>query len=379
MIMTNSLPVIAHFIDTQNKGGAEVTMMDLVIYQHRTGRNVIVFHHHNKYIADKCQQLDIKTASIPAHKHYKRTYTLPLYAVALARKLKQYDVDILHSHLFGPATANALACWLTNIRHIATLHDVYMIEDKPIRAKLLQLSCKLGTKLVCVSKDMEKFYRQRLNLDKGELKTIYNASEVNTAPSGENRSALLKLYDLDPDKIVISTIGRLVPLKRIDWIITALSSLDKNLLANVKLVVIGDGPEKKPLIALAEEILPGKAVFTGEITNVSDLLNLSDIYVQFSNTEGLSRSIIEALSCRLPCIVSDVGGNREIVINGCNGYLLDSLDHQNLVESLATLIKNGSNRTEMGKASFNHFKECFNFGHFQTEYVRLYQNNDNKK
>jgi len=363
---------IAHFIDTQNKGGAEVTLIDLAIYQKSAGFDVSVFHHNNAFLDDQCQQHGIKTVAIPAHKFYKHTYTLPLYSLIFAYKLRKSRIDVLHSHLFGPITGNAFATKLSGIRHIGTLHDIYMIQDKPVRIKLLSMSHWLGTRLVCVSNDMASFYKRYLSLNSEKITTIYNAAQINEQPTAEKRQDLFKRYSISNSKIIITTVGRLVPLKRIDWIINALSAIDKILLDDVNLLIIGDGPEKNNLLELAEKKLPGKVLFTGEISDVSDILNISDIYVQFSNTEGLSRSIIEALSCKLPCIVSDVGGNRELVIHNKNGFVIPASDRTQFTEKLNKLIHDESYRKKYGQASYEHYKLNFDFDKFQKKYLKIY-------
>ena len=63
---------IAHFIDTKNKGGAEVTLMDLAIHQRQSGIEVTVFQNNNDFIIDLCMENDISVESIPAHNYYKK-------------------------------------------------------------------------------------------------------------------------------------------------------------------------------------------------------------------------------------------------------------------------------------------------------------------
>ena len=248
-----------------------------------------------------------------------------------------------------------------------------MLEEKASRIKLLSLSNKLGTKLVSVSKDMSDFYVKCLHLDKAEMTTIYNASIIETKPSPFTKKNIFDQYSLSDDDIIITTVGRLVTLKRVDWIINAFSNIDNIANKNVKLIIIGDGPEYANLSALTKKNNLHNIIFTGEIQNVNELLYLSDIYVQFSNTEGLSRSIIEALSCQLPCIVSDVGGNRELVLNNINGYLLNASDLDSLTEALTRLLVNDEKRTFFGELSFAHFNKHFNFDKFQTSYLSLYK------
>ncbi|MDX2505571.1 MAG: glycosyltransferase family 4 protein [Gammaproteobacteria bacterium] len=365
---------IAHFIDTQNKGGAEVTLMDLCIYQKQAGHDVIVFHHNNDYITKSCVHHQIGQVDIPAYRFYKSTYTLPLYAFSCAKILKQLNIDVLHSHLFGPITGNALATKLTGCKHIGTLHDIYMIEDKPARAKLLQLTSKLQTKLVCVSNNMADFYIKHMKSAPEKILTIYNAARIPESPSAEAEHKLMTHYQIAENDLIITAVGRLVPLKRVDRIIHSLNTIDR---ADVKLVIIGDGPEASSLRALVTSLnLDGQVIFTGEISNVSDLLYLSHIFTQFSSTEGLSVSIIEAMACKLPCVVSDVGGNAELIVEGQTGYVIDSERDDLLVNRLHRLLEDEELRSQFGTRAFSHFNDHFTFDKFQHAYLDLYRANN---
>jgi len=365
---------IAHFIDTQNKGGAEVTLMDLCIYQKQAGYDVIVFHHNNEFITKSCGQHQIKQADIPSYRFYKSTYTLPLYAISFAKRLIQLKVDVLHSHLFGPITGNAMATRLSGCQHIGTLHDIYMIEEKPSRAKLLQLASMLKTKLVCVSNNMADFYIKHMKSTPEKILTIYNAARIPEFPSAETQNKLITHYQIAEDDLIITAVGRLVPLKRVDRIIQALSAINQN---NVKLFIIGDGPEASSLRSLVTSLnLDSQVIFTGEISNVSDLLYLSHIFAQFSSTEGLSVSIIEAMACKLPCVVSDVGGNAELVVEGKTGYVIDSERDDLLINRLSKLLEDKKQRSQFGTHAFSHFNNHFTFEKFQHAYLDLYRANN---
>ena len=360
---------IAHFIDTQNKGGAEVTLMDLCVHQKQAGHDVIVFHHNNTYLTDECNRHQIEQFAIPAYRLYKSTYTLPLYAIFFAKKLKNLKLDVLHSHLFGPITGNAAAAKLSNTRHIGTLHDIYMIEEKPVRARLLQLANKLQTRLVCVSQNMSDFYVNCLNTSK--ILTIYNAARIPKIPSPEVIADLMAQYQIADQDVIISAVGRLVPLKRVQRIITALHDIDRD---DIKLIIIGDGPELASLQSLTASLkLENQVIFTGEITNVNDLLYISNIFTQYSSTEGLSRSIIEAMACKLPCVVSDVGGNSELIKHEQSGYVVASESDDLLTSNLLKLINDEELRSQFGNQAFSLFNDHFTFDRFQNAYLDLYR------
>src|SRR5262249_38695768 len=114
------------------------------------------------------------------------------------------------------------------------------------------------------------------------------------------------------DSIVAIVVGRLVSLKRTCDALYALR--DASGKQKITLLIAGEGPEYPALVALADQLrLSEKIRFLGARDDIAALLRCSDIFVQCSETEGLSMSIIEALHAGLPCVVTRVGGNSELV------------------------------------------------------------------
>ena len=92
---------------------------------------------------------------------------------------------------------------------------------------------------------------------------------------------------------------------------------------NIKVTFVGDGPDFYKAKLVADELRLGESVvFLGARTDVAELLPKFDVFLLLSNWEGFPISIIEAMRAGLPVIASDVGGVKEAVIDGVNGYLL---------------------------------------------------------
>ncbi|MFT6835925.1 MAG: glycosyltransferase involved in cell wall biosynthesis [Francisellaceae bacterium] len=353
---------IAHFIETDVPGGAEQVMLDLClsIKGEMPEYSPVVLTFGHQWTIEQCKAKGIQHITIPYKLFFKKTIFLPIFGVLFAIWLKKNNIALLHSHLFGPITGSAFASFLARIPHVGTLHDVYMIEEKPIRIKLIKLASKLGTKLITVSQQMNAFYAKEITKDK--LLTIYNG--INTL-----------LYK--PDKAIktstihVVCIGRLVKLKQVDKVITTCIGLFDHY--NIDLTIVGDGPEMGVLRELSKNNLE-KICFLGQRNNTEQYLQSGDIFIQFSTTEGLSRSIIEASASGLPCIVSNVGGNKEIVIDQKTGYIIPPNDTASLSQSLEKLICDKKLRHEFGKAARKHALTMFNEQVCNQKYLSLYLN-----
>ncbi|OGV35332.1 MAG: hypothetical protein A2020_06325 [Lentisphaerae bacterium GWF2_45_14] len=122
---------------------------------------------------------------------------------------------------------------------------------------------------------------------------------------------------------IVST-RSLYPEYRLDDLIKAFAVV-RSRYSGAKLSIIGDGPEKKNLMKLAESLGVAEGVsFPGKIKQVeiAVMLSESDIYISLIDTEGLSSSLLEACSCGVLPIVSDIPASREIIKNGENGILI---------------------------------------------------------
>jgi len=357
---------IAHFIETGVPGGAEQVLLDLCEYTKKTNPAfhpiVVTFKH--TWIKEQCESRDIPYLELSFKQYFKSTKTLPIFAYKFALWLKEHEVSLLHSHLFGPITGGALAAFLSGTPHIGTIHDIHMIEDKPSRIRLYQLAGLLGTRLITVSNDMKRFYKDNAWFKASSIETIYNGVQL---PSSQQN--LKNTLNIGEDTLVVTCMGRLVKLKQVNRIIHACTRLLKK--HEFYLLIVGDGPETDTLKELAKNERNIK--FLGARNDISDILESSDIFVQYSTTEGLSRSIIEAAVSNVPCIVSNVGGNKEIVVNGVNGFLVSPNHLKELEDRLTTLLTNQSIRQAMRSHKTLDSADKFGIKKNYSQYLELYK------
>lgn len=168
---------------------------------------------------------------------------------------------------------------------------------------------------------------------------------------------LKKTLDIPKGVVVLTTIGFNIRIKGFDILVKSIQSLmDSNRLKNdIIVLVIGisenseDSNSLRQLIA--EAGLNRKIMSLGIRNDINDILNISDIYLQPSRTEGLSLSIMEALNYSLPVIGTRVGGIPEIVHEGENGYLFEKENVEGLADRIEILVNNREVREMMGRKS----------------------------
>ena len=147
------------------------------------------------------------------------------------------------------------------------------------------------------------------------------------------------------DMPIIITVGEHSKRKNHAVCIQALT-----LVKNAVLVFCGVGQEEEALKELAKEHKVSERIrFLGFRRDIPRLLKASDIFIFSSLHEGLPKSLMEAMAAGLPCIVSDVRGNTDLIQNDCGGYVCKPHDVQGFAEKLTMLMQNPALQTKFGK------------------------------
>lgn len=155
------------------------------------------------------------------------------------------------------------------------------------------------------------------------------------------------------DEFVITAVGRLEKNKNVDNMIKAVAKCRNK----VKLLLCGIGKEEDNLKKLVKDLnIMDRVTFLGFRKDIYEILKISHGYMLTSYREGLSRSLMEAMSAGLPCIVSKIRGNVDLIENGEGGYLCEPDDVEGLTEAIDLIAGNremgrimGSNNLEVIK------------------------------
>lgn len=167
------------------------------------------------------------------------------------------------------------------------------------------------------------------------ISVIYN--EVDFKPLDMGQEEARKKIGIAGN--VILTVGRLVPWKGFRMLIKIMPQL-LQINGFFRLVIVGDGPEKKLLEAMIKNLGLEKKVFlVGKKTRdeLGTYMAAADLFVLNTGYEGFSHQILEAMACGLPIITTAVGGNKEIIKQGENGFMVRYNDEFNLIEAIKTL------------------------------------------
>lgn len=200
--------------------------------------------------------------------------------------------------------------------------------------RIQSLLCKKADLIIVPSEYLKKVVKG-WGVEEGKISVIYNAVdfEKTNLPKEEARKKIGI-----PGNIILSS-GRLVPWKGFRMLIKIMPRL-LELNQFFRLVIVGDGPEKKNLELMVKNMGLDRKVFVVGKKSKEELsiyLAASDMFVLNSGYEGFSHQILEVMAAGVPVIASAMGGNKEVIEQGENGFLVRYNDEFNLVEAIKGL------------------------------------------
>lgn len=220
---------------------------------------------------------------------------------------EQYDVKAYHIHEGKSVILFSVATLLTRRgKTIYTLHSTY--KNYPFHNKLFSFCASLlAKKVVCVSDTSYKYYPKTLKVLRGKnAMSIQNGVDTDRIDAVDNSNLPVN------EMFTMMYVARLVPLKRHYILFDALTELQ-----NVKLVLIGQGPLKDELVALAKEKgIENQVEFRGLLPREEVYRSLmeADLYVSTSSYEGLPIGVLEAMGCGTACLVTNIEQHEEIAV-----------------------------------------------------------------
>jgi glycosyltransferase involved in cell wall biosynthesis len=261
---------------------------------------------------------------------FYRTFEFVYWSLRLLKEIYRFNADIIIAQYayftgFICTIAANLTGKLCVIRAVGS--DLRIDSQSLLGKVIVSWAIKNVSGVICVSKDLDN------------IANAFGAKSTVVIPSPLDLSDFEEKVYAEKEWEIIS-VAILKPVKGMSYLINAMGQLDDN-----KLLIIGDGPERKNLESLSNDLaLSERVLFKGWVDHslVWDYLQRSKVFVLPSISEGCSRALREAMACGLPIVATNVGGTPEIVVDGINGFLVPPRNEQAMAEAVKKILTNNN-------------------------------------
>lgn len=283
--------------------------------------------------------------------------------------LKQNKITVMHAHNMGPAFYGAISVCFAGVPvAVVTRHG-----RDPIRWNALLWH--MIDAVVAISKDTITEFRKSNAISASKAHVIYNGTDTTVSRNIlADRSSIKKQFGISDSDIVIGSVGRLCPEKDFITLINAYKFIVLRY-PNTKLLIVGGGKLQAELaMYCSQNGIDNKVIFTGFRNNIHELLEIIDIFVLSSISEGMPLALLEAMASGKPSVVTNVGGNVEVVVDGVTGFIVPPKTPDVLASRIMDLIGNKKLSEQFSEAAKNRVADYFSVEHMAEEYLKLYLN-----
>ena len=209
-------------------------------------------------------------------------------------------------------------------------------------------------------------------LNKNNSHYDYNGFDLNRMKHLEDKEVMKKLFNITT-KYIVGMVAAFSEKKDYRTFVSAANIvLDKS--KDVTFVAVGDGPNLINCKKLVRFVNKEKIKFLGKQKDIESIVNIFDIGVLATYTEGISNSIMEYMALGKPVIATDGGGTNEIVINNETGFSIEQKNVEQLSEKILSLIENPEKSKEFGITGRNRIIKNFSLETMVGSYLQLYKN-----
>ncbi|XOB40742.1 MAG: glycosyltransferase family 4 protein [Candidatus Nealsonbacteria bacterium] len=338
---------IFYLITKSEIGGAQTHIYQLSRYFIKRGEKIAVMSYLGGWLEKKMGELGIKF--YPNKYLFNEINLIRDFKTIkeIKKAIKDFRPDLISCHSTKAGFLGRLVV-KNKIPTIFTAHGWGFTPGVPWwrRYPVLlaeKIAARFCSKIICVSEFDKKLALKYKIASPEKIVTIHNGMEIQAEFPRE----------IDPNKIKIVFVGRLGRQKDPLLLIKGFNELSFEIKNKVQISIIGEGIKRKELERFIEENkLEKKIKLLGRLPRkeVFEILKKSHIFVLISNWEGFPYTVIEAMSCGLGIIASDVGGIREAIDEKC-GILIKRGDKEELKKALEKLLKNPELIQEMGRAA----------------------------
>lgn len=356
---------ILMLIDSLVKGGRERRLIELLkgFAKYNDLEVAIVL------FSKKVEYPEVHDLNLPIYYLERKPKKDPRVFSRFYKICKKEQPDIIHSwgtmpSIYAIPTVKLLGVKFINASIADAPDDLNFFDNRYIRSKIIFPFCDA---IIGNSKAGLEVYKA----PKNKSHCFYNGFDFNRISTLEDPEKIKKQYNILPG-LVTGMVGAFFDRKDYQtYIEAAIKYLDNK--QDMTFLAIGDGPNLQRFKSMIPEKHSNRIIFTGMIDHVESLVNVFDIGVLSTYTEGISNSIMEYMVLGKPVVATDGGGTKELIVNKETGYLVPQKNSDVLVKKITHLAKSEELRTKLGINGKLRIHKKFTLDRMEKDYYALYQ------
>ena len=332
------------------------------------------------HLADRVYFHEVRVATYPLFEY-------PPYALALTSTMvdvvKHHGLDLLHVHYAIPHATSAvlarqiLACEGIHVPVVTTLHgtDITLVGQDPSFAPVVTHAINTSDGVTAVSDYLRQETYNQFDVER-EIEVIPNFVDVDRF-TRQDKSHLKRAICPEGEKLLVH-VSNFREVKRVPDVVRVFANLHKEAAdgkgPRVKLLLVGDGPDRPVAEALARELGVHQDIrFLGKQEPVEELLSIADVKLMPSASETFGLAALEAMACGVPVVSSNIGGIPELNVNGKTGFMCPLGDIDCLTAATRKLISDENLHSQMADEARKWAAEQFHIDRIVPQYEAHYE------
>jgi glycosyltransferase involved in cell wall biosynthesis len=262
----------------------------------------------------------------------------------LRRLVRSREIDIVHTHMPAPAVAARLSLGPRCPAIIHTEHNVWE-RYRLVTRWANRATYRRNRAVIAVSHAVADSITSRV-----PVSVVHHGVDVNSLRCGPTTRATARAaLGLQSDEPIVGTVGNMTAKKDHATLLRAFARVRTDV-PGARLVLIGSGPLESDLRRHVTDLgLDASVVFAGPRPDAPELLPAFDVFALSSRFEGLPIALLEAMSCALACVATDVGGIPEVLSDGIDGVLVPPAAPDRLADEMTALLRDEPRRARLGR------------------------------
>lgn len=301
-------------------------------------------------------------------------FRYPPYDLALATRMlevrEEAKVDLFHVHYAIPHAVSAFLARSMcggSLKFVTTLHgtDITVVGSDRAYLRPTRFALEQSDAVTAVSRYLADETHLMFGVKK-DIDVVHNFVDTQRFQRGEHK----RWYERPDQERILVHASNFRPVKRVADVVRAFATIQKQLPA--RLLLLGDGPDREHALAVAADLgCQHRVEHLGMRDDLQDVLPKADLFLSASQTESFGLSMLEAMSCGVPCVSSAVGGVAEVI--GDTGRLVPFAEPEMMAKAAIEMLSDAESYKQQAVAARKRAVESFATDRIVAEYEAIYE------